>query len=126
MPSIAKCWELYEQRFRIRQFELAAQQRYQAGEMPGFIHLGVAVDGKHVVAVWVATRQAVERVRNGEEPTSMEAKTYRLVGHHEGEKGNRDHRDRVLGGRIEKLLILGRAMTAEEVRALFETRNLDR
>ncbi len=50
MPSTAECWELYEQMFRIRQFELAAQKLYQAGEMPGFIHLYI---GQEAVAVGV-------------------------------------------------------------------------
>ncbi len=46
---------------------------------------GVAVDGNDVVAVWQATRQAVERARAGQGPTLIEAKTYRTVGHHEGD-----------------------------------------
>ena len=46
---------------------------------------GVAVDGNDVVAVWSAMRTAAERARRGEGPTLIEAKTYRLVGHHEGD-----------------------------------------
>jgi 2-oxoisovalerate dehydrogenase E1 component len=46
---------------------------------------GVAVDGNDVLAVWEATRQAVERARSGRGPTLIEAKTYRVVGHHEGD-----------------------------------------
>ncbi|MCL5096628.1 MAG: thiamine pyrophosphate-dependent enzyme, partial [Candidatus Omnitrophica bacterium] len=46
---------------------------------------GVAVDGNDVLAVWEAMRQAVERARKGEGPTLIEAKTYRVVGHHEGD-----------------------------------------
>jgi 2-oxoisovalerate dehydrogenase E1 component len=46
---------------------------------------GVAVDGNDVVAMWEATRIAIERARRGGGPTLIEAKTYRTVGHHEGD-----------------------------------------
>jgi 2-oxoisovalerate dehydrogenase E1 component len=46
---------------------------------------GVAVDGNDVLAVWEVMRQAVERARSGQGPTLIEAKTYRTVGHHEGD-----------------------------------------
>ena len=46
---------------------------------------GVAVDGNDVLAVWEVTRAAVARARRGEGPTLIEAKTYRTVGHHEGD-----------------------------------------
>jgi 2-oxoisovalerate dehydrogenase E1 component len=46
---------------------------------------GIAVDGNDVVAVWQATREAVERARRGDGPTLIEARTYRTVGHHEGD-----------------------------------------
>jgi 2-oxoisovalerate dehydrogenase E1 component len=46
---------------------------------------GVAVDGNDVLAVWQAARAAVARARAGEGPTLIEAKTYRVVGHHEGD-----------------------------------------
>ncbi|HEX2553923.1 MAG TPA: thiamine pyrophosphate-dependent enzyme [Microvirga sp.] len=46
---------------------------------------GVAVDGNDVVAVWQEARKAVERARRGGGPTLIEAKTYRTVGHHEGD-----------------------------------------
>ena len=46
---------------------------------------GVAVDGNDVVAVWKAAQAAIERARRGEGPTLIEAKTYRTVGHHEGD-----------------------------------------
>ncbi len=46
---------------------------------------GVAVDGNDVLAVWEVTRQAVQRARTGGGPTLIEAKTYRVVGHHEGD-----------------------------------------
>lgn len=46
---------------------------------------GEAVDGNDVVAVWQAARVAVERARSGGGPTLLEVKTYRTVGHYEGE-----------------------------------------
>ena len=46
---------------------------------------GVAVDGNDVVAVWQAMKTAVERARTGHGPTLIEARTYRTVGHHEGD-----------------------------------------
>lgn len=46
---------------------------------------GVAVDGNDVLAVADAARAAVERARKGGGPTLIEARTYRTVGHHEGD-----------------------------------------
>jgi 2-oxoisovalerate dehydrogenase E1 component len=46
---------------------------------------GVAVDGNDVLAVWEAAGQAVDRARAGSGPTLIEARTYRIVGHHEGD-----------------------------------------
>ena len=46
---------------------------------------GVAVDGNDVLAMWEAARVAVERARKGQGPTLIEARTYRTVGHHEGD-----------------------------------------
>jgi 2-oxoisovalerate dehydrogenase E1 component len=46
---------------------------------------GVAVDGNDVVAVWRVMQEAATRARAGEGPTLIEAKTYRTVGHHEGD-----------------------------------------
>ncbi len=42
---------------------------------------GVTVDGNDVVAMYEAARGAVERARNGEGPTLIEAVTYRITGH---------------------------------------------
>ncbi len=44
---------------------------------------GEAVDGNDVLAVYDATRRAVERARNGEGPTLIEADTMRMRGHAE-------------------------------------------
>ncbi len=42
---------------------------------------GVVVDGNDILAVYEASKQAVERARRGEGPTLIEAKTYRLSAH---------------------------------------------
>ena len=46
---------------------------------------GVAVDGNDIVAVWTVMKQAADRARRGDGPTLIESKTYRTVGHHEGD-----------------------------------------
>jgi len=46
---------------------------------------GVSVDGNDLFAVWEAAQLAVKRAREGRGPTLIEAKTYRFVGHHEGD-----------------------------------------
>jgi len=42
---------------------------------------GEVVDGNDVLAVWAATRQAVDRARRGGGPTLLECKTYRWLQH---------------------------------------------
>ncbi|MEM3088780.1 MAG: thiamine pyrophosphate-dependent dehydrogenase E1 component subunit alpha, partial [Candidatus Bathyarchaeia archaeon] len=51
--------------------------------MPGLI-----VDGNDVLAVYEATRNAVDRARKGEGPTLLECKTYRWLGHFAGDPGD--------------------------------------
>lgn len=55
--------------------------------------LGVEVDGQDVVAVHQAAQAAIERARQDGGPTLIECKTYRYVGHHEGDPGT-DYRTR--------------------------------
>src|SRR6204780_3468504 len=55
--------------------------------------LGVGVDGQYVVAVHDAAQSAINRARQGGGPTLIECKTYRYVGHHEGDPGT-DYRTR--------------------------------
>jgi len=47
---------------------------------------GVVVDGQDPLAVFAATRTAVQRARAGEGPTLVEAKTLRIRGHYEGDR----------------------------------------
>ncbi len=46
---------------------------------------GVTVDGNDVLAVYEATKEAVDRARRGEGPTLIEAWTYRHMGHYMGD-----------------------------------------
>jgi len=55
--------------------------------------LGVAVDGQDVGAVHEAAQVAIRRAREDGGPTLIECKTYRYVGHHEGDPGT-DYRTR--------------------------------
>jgi TPP-dependent pyruvate/acetoin dehydrogenase alpha subunit len=58
-----------------------------AGRGPAYGVPGVCVDGNDAVAVYVETKRAVERARNGEGPTLIEAETYRHGGHHVNDPG---------------------------------------
>lgn len=55
--------------------------------------LGVEADGQDVVAVHEIAQSAICRAREGGGPTLIECKTYRYVGHHEGDPGT-DYRTR--------------------------------
>jgi len=46
---------------------------------------GITVDGNDVLAVYEAAAQARERALQGEGPTLLECKTYRLLGHYVGD-----------------------------------------
>jgi len=48
---------------------------------------GVAVDGNDVLAVYRAAGEAFANARAGQGPTLIECKTYRVVGHFEGDPG---------------------------------------
>ena len=54
--------------------------RASAYSMPG-----ESVDGQDVWAVRAAAQRAIERAQAGEGPTLIECRTYRYVGHHEGD-----------------------------------------
>jgi TPP-dependent pyruvate/acetoin dehydrogenase alpha subunit len=56
---------------------------------------GVVVDGADVLEVYRAARTAVQRARGGDGPTLLEVKTYRFMGHYEGDPDRyRDDSDR--------------------------------
>jgi pyruvate dehydrogenase E1 component alpha subunit len=54
---------------------------------------GVEVDGQDVLGVHRVAKTAIDRAREGGGPTLIECKTYRFVGHHEGDPGT-DYRTR--------------------------------
>jgi pyruvate dehydrogenase E1 component alpha subunit len=60
----------------------SVQSRAAAYKMPG-----LELDGNNVLAVWEAAKDAVELARSGGGPTLIECKTYRTLGHHEGDPG---------------------------------------
>ena len=52
-----------------------------ADRAAGYGFPGVVVDGNDILAMYTATKEAVERARAGDGPTLIEAKTYRIVPH---------------------------------------------
>jgi pyruvate dehydrogenase E1 component alpha subunit len=82
---------------------------------------GVTVDGADVLAVYAAAREAVSRARAGDGPTLLEVKTYRFMGHFEGdpdryrdddERGTTREQD-ALSALHDRLLSSGAAAEAE-------------
>ena len=66
-------------------FSVATRQTSVAGRAAAYGLPGVEVDGNDLLAVREVARQAVDKARQGGGPTLIEAKTYRTVGHHEGD-----------------------------------------
>lgn len=62
-----------------RKKQTASPTIAQKGEAYGFP--GIYVDGNDVIAVYLATKEALERARKGEGPTFIEAFTYRRLMH---------------------------------------------
>ncbi|MBM3774019.1 MAG: thiamine pyrophosphate-dependent dehydrogenase E1 component subunit alpha [Acidobacteria bacterium] len=77
-----------EMAFRRATKNLSVASRAAAYCMPG-----LEVDGNDVMAVHQAAGEAVGRARSGGGPALIECKTYRIVGHHEGDPGA-DYRTR--------------------------------
>jgi pyruvate dehydrogenase E1 component alpha subunit len=91
LPVIYVCENnLYatEMAFRRATRNTSVQSRAAAYRIPG-----VEVDGNDVTAVYGAAKEAIERARGDGGPTLIEAKTYRFMGHHEGDPGT-DYRTR--------------------------------
>lgn len=75
---------------------------------------GVIVDGNDVLAVARVAREAVERARNGDGPTLIEAKTYRLCGHSRSDAcGYRTREEEAEWREKDPLVRLARHLTAE-------------
>jgi len=79
---------------------------------------GVIVDGQDAVAVYQATAEAIERARNGEGPTLIEAKVFRRHGHYAGDpQGYRDI-DAELKNYRDPMDVLGKRLPAALVEKL--------
>lgn len=98
-----------------------------ADKAVGYGMPGVRVDGGDVLAVYEATREAVERARAGEGPTLIEAVTYRSAPHataddpsiYIDEQRVEDERENECVGRYERYLLRAGVLTdarAEEIR----------
>jgi pyruvate dehydrogenase E1 component alpha subunit len=68
-----------------------------AGELwrraEGYGFPGVRIDGNDVLAVYAATREALDRARRGEGPTLIEAMTYRIGAHSTADDARRYRAD---------------------------------
>jgi TPP-dependent pyruvate/acetoin dehydrogenase alpha subunit len=74
-------------------FSRATKNTSVASRAAAYGMLGIEVDGQDVIAVHEAAKAAIDRARRDEGPTLIECKTYRYVGHHEGDPGT-DYRTR--------------------------------
>src|ERR1700677_1653151 len=74
-------------------FQRATKNTSVASRAAAYGMSGVAVDGQDVVAVHEVASEAICRAREDGGPTLIECKTYRYVGHHEGDPGT-DYRTR--------------------------------
>ena len=68
-------------------FELATSVAHIADRGAAYTMESVTVDGNDPIAVWRASRAAVERARSGGGPTLLEAETFRFCGHNFGDPG---------------------------------------
>lgn len=68
-------------------FEKATRNTSVASRGAAYGIPGVVVDGNDVVEVYAAAEEAIARARTGQGPTLLECKTYRPVGHFEGDPG---------------------------------------
>src|ERR1700686_4414751 len=74
-------------------FKRATKNTSVASRAAAYGMTGVEVDGQDVIAVHEAAQKAIRRAREDDGPTLIECKTYRYVGHHEGDPGT-DYRTR--------------------------------
>jgi TPP-dependent pyruvate/acetoin dehydrogenase alpha subunit len=74
-------------------FKRATKNTSVASRAAAYGMTGVEVDGQDVTAVHQVAKEAIRRAREDDGPTLIECKTYRYVGHHEGDPGT-DYRTR--------------------------------
>jgi pyruvate dehydrogenase E1 component alpha subunit len=89
--NLASCWKLpviyvceNNQWAICTRFQDACTVQNAADRASAYGMPGVTVDGNDVMAVYDATREAVERAREGKGPTLVESNTYRIRSHSEG------------------------------------------
>jgi pyruvate dehydrogenase E1 component alpha subunit len=83
---------------------------------------GTAVDGNDVIACYEVAASAIQRAREGGGPSFIEAKTYRLRGHFEGdsqtyrtpEEVEKAQKNEPIG-RFTKALLKAKILTAKDV-----------
>lgn len=103
---------------------LASDSREREGH-PDSLTSVLAEKGRwvHLAAVYDAQKHTVRFYLNGK----FDSETYQVIAHPAklgaAQIGNWDKNDRKLSGRVDELLLLGRAMSDEEVQALFEAGN---
>jgi pyruvate dehydrogenase E1 component alpha subunit len=68
-------------------FHRATKNTSIASRAAAYAIEGVEVDGNDVMAVYEAAGAAIAKARSNGGPTLIECKTYRIVGHHEGDPG---------------------------------------
>jgi pyruvate dehydrogenase E1 component alpha subunit len=68
-------------------FHRATKNTSVASRAAAYCIEGVEVDGNDVMAVYEAAGAAIDKARSNAGPTLIECKTYRTVGHHEGDPG---------------------------------------
>jgi TPP-dependent pyruvate/acetoin dehydrogenase alpha subunit len=68
-------------------FSRATRNQSVASRADAYCVPGIQVEGNDVMAVYAAAGEAIERARAGGGPALLECKTYRVVGHHEGDPG---------------------------------------
>lgn len=83
---------------------------------------GVTVDGNDPLAVYEASKEAVDRARQGKGPTLLELITYRITGHSRRDPCNyqpKEEKQKAKGnepiGRFEKLLVSEKVTTEAEL-----------
>ncbi|MCL6547641.1 MAG: thiamine pyrophosphate-dependent dehydrogenase E1 component subunit alpha [Alicyclobacillus sp.] len=65
--------------------DMHAVKQHIADRADGYGIPGYVIDGNDPLLVYEVTKQAVERARSGQGPTFIEARTWRLRGHYEGD-----------------------------------------
>lgn len=88
---------------------------------------GVIVDGQDIIAVYRATKEAIERARAGKGPSLLECKTTRFYGHFEGDNLKyRDPNEAIEARKRDPLLLFAKnvapaiGVTSEEMKAIDE------